>query len=214
MNFLLSIVASIVGGAILLGTASILSKKMRWLLICMFSRILDVDIDYVFPNKEASTENLEKEIVNAKFVYVFAGRGNELQRDTFNNLFIRRVKDIPTRILLPDTEINEGEYDWLMQREDELSKFDSAFGNKHLHGQVKMNIEFIQGYMKNNKIELRKYNYPNIGRIIITDKCVFFTPYKKDVHGRHSKVYKFRKNGEMYYNLLRFFDQLWNASAQ
>ena len=214
MNFILNVMASIIGGAILLGIASILSKKVRWLLISLFSRILDVDIDYVFPNKKASVEDLKKELVNAKFVYVFAGRGNELQRDTFNPLFINRTRDIPTKILLPDIQIGEGEYDWLMQREIELSKFDSAFGNKHLHTQVKTNMDFIQSYMQNNKIELRKYNYPNIGRIIITDRCVFFTPYKEDFHGRHSRVYKFRKNGDMYYNFLRLFNQLWNALTQ
>jgi len=211
MGFLCNVLASIVAGIILLVGASIFSKRMRRLLISILSHLLDIDIDYVFPNKKETEDDLENEIDKAQFVYVFAGRGNELQRDPFNSLFLNRNKNIPTKILLPKTGISENEYDWLMQREKELEKFDRAHGAGLLHQQVDNNANFINRYTQDPKVELRRYNHPNIGRIIITDRCVFYTPYKENAHGRHSRVYKFRKNGEIYYNFLRLFNQLWNS---
>ena len=210
MNFFINFLASFLAGIILLVVANILSKKVRRLFMSIFSLLLDIDIDYVFPDKKETEEVLKKEIDKAQFVYVFAGRGNELQRDPFNALFLHRSNDIPTKILLPKTQIQNGENDWLMQRESELQIFDPAHGKGLLKGQVKNNVSFINRYTEKTKVELKRYNCPHIGRIVITNRCVFYTPYKKDAHGRHSKVYKFRKNGEMYYNYLRFFDQLWN----
>ncbi|MCK5493552.1 MAG: hypothetical protein KAJ14_10620 [Candidatus Omnitrophica bacterium] len=215
MDFFFNVLSSIVGGAVLLILAAIFSMKIRWLLIGVFAMILDIDINNVFRNKKAAESNLKEEIDKAKFVYVLAGRGNELQRDPFNSIFSHRNvnRDIPTKILLPQTQFSNGEFDWLMQREMETAQFDSGYGHGMLHTQVEANAEFIQRYTQNNKIELQRFNSPNIGRIIVTDRCVFYTPYREDAHGRHSKVYKFRKNGEMYYNFLRLFNQLWNATT-
>ena len=78
----------------------------------------------VFPDKKACEETLKNEISKAKFVYAFAGRGNELKRDAFGSLFMNRKRDIPTKILLPKVQLEENEHDWLMQREEELENRD------------------------------------------------------------------------------------------
>jgi len=216
LNFVISVLASLIGGALLLVIAGTLSQKARWILIGVLSRILDVDIDYVFGDKKSCEADMRKEIELAHWVCFFAGRGNELQRDTFSSVFSKHASDRldSFRILLPETSLPEGQYNWLNQREQELAAFDPAYGDGLLSNQVESNIAFLNSHIKGQKIQLRRYNMPNIGRIVITDRCLFFTPYSKEAHGRHSKVFKFRRQCEMYENMLRFFEQIWAANQE
>ncbi|HLP45826.1 MAG TPA: hypothetical protein VK469_07770 [Candidatus Kapabacteria bacterium] len=211
-NFVLSVLASVIGGIILLFFASTLSQKARWVLIGVLSRILDVDIDYVFRDKRNSEGDVRKEIEIARWLCFFAGRGNELQQDTFSSIFKKESSDrlCSVRILLPETVTTVAEYNWLNQREQELSVFDPAYGDGLLITQIESNVTFLKKHFKNQRIQLRRYNMPNIGRMVLTDRCLFYTPYHSDMHGRHSRVYKFRPNCEIYENMLRLFDQLWN----
>jgi len=214
MNFVISVLASVIGGALLLVIAGNLSQKARWVLIGVLSRILDVDIDYVFKDKKSSEGDMRKEIELAHWILFFAGRGNELQRDTFSSVFSKHTSERldSFRILLPETSLPSGEYNWLNQREQELATFDPAYGDGLLSNQVESNITFLKSHIKDQKIQLRRYNMPNVGRLVITDRCLFYTPYSKEAHGRHSKVYKFRRHCEMYENMLRFFEQIWTAN--
>jgi hypothetical protein len=211
-NFALSVLASVMGGVILLLVTATLSQKARWVLIGVLGRILDVDIDYVFRDKKNSEGDLRKEIEMARWLCFFAGRGNELQQDTFATVFSKESSDRlgSVRILLPETTTTVGEYNWLNQREQELSIFDPAYGDGLLVTQIESNVTFLKKHIKSQRIQLRRYNLPNIGRIVLTDRCLFYTPYRKDAHGRHSRVYKFRPYCEMYENMLRLFNQIWN----
>jgi len=101
--------------------------------------------------------------------------------------------------------------DWAQRREEELAVFDHAFGRQGLlKEQVETVARFLDEYVKSSKAELRRYNYPHLGRILITDRCVFFTPYRTDSHGRDCSTYKFRR-GELYDSFARLFEQLWEA---
>jgi hypothetical protein len=214
MNFVTNVIASAVGGAILVFILATFSQKARWILIGVLSRILDVDIDFVFKDMKNSEPDMRNEIDRAGWLCFFAGRGNELQRDTFNSVFAKHPSERlqSVRILLPDTSVPTGHYDWLKQREQELASFDPAYGNGLLFTQIESNVTFLKPHIKNPKIQLCRFNLPNIGRIVLTDRCLFYTPYKKDAHGRHSRVYKFRRDCDMYDNMLRLFDQIWDSA--
>lgn len=214
-NFAISVLSSVLGGLILLLITILASKNARAVFIGVFGRLLGVDIDFVYRNKKESEERVRKEIKNARWIKIFTGRGNELQRDTFKSIFTRSPSDktFIVEILIPQTSIPKGHYDWLAQRERELSIFDPAFGDGLLRKQVESNYSLLLKHAENSVIKVRRCNVPNIGRIIITDRCLMYTPYRSDAYARDCKVYVFRKQDEMYDNLLRFFHQVWEATT-
>ncbi len=58
-QFLNSILSSIVAGIILLFLAGIFSTTIRRLFIGALSKVLDIDIDYVFPDKKTCEKTLK-----------------------------------------------------------------------------------------------------------------------------------------------------------
>ena len=213
-SFLLSVFASIIAGIMLLASTAILSSRARSVLIGVLGRLLDVDIDGVFQDKRAAEVDVRKELGRAREICIFAGRGHELQRDTFDPIFLHRpaTKTIRVRVLLPQTE-GAMDHDWTQQRQTELAQFDRAFLKPRLlKDQIETTVRFLDQYVKSGQAELRRFCYPHIGRIIITDRCLYFTPYRHDSHGRNCPIYKFRR-GELYDNFSRLFDQLWNVGG-
>jgi hypothetical protein len=212
-GFWISALASLLAGVVVVIVTAAVSSRARWVLTGILGRLLDVDIDAVFTDKRAAEADVRKELARAREIAIFTGRGNELQRDTFDPVFLHRpaAKALRVRILLPRTD-GSGEFDWTQQREEELSKFDRAFAR---HGLLKDQIEttarFLEGYVSTARVELRRFNCPHIGRIILTDRCAFFTPYRHDSHGRDCAVYKYRR-GDLYENYTRLYEQLWMAS--
>jgi len=214
MAFLLSGLSSLLAGVILLLVMSVMSPRFRWVLTGLLARMLTIDIDFVFPNKVAAQKDIEEELKRAKEVVIFAGRGNELQSETFAPILRGRHDGSkrPVRILLPRTELShQDEYDWTAQREGELAKFDSAFGSGLLRKQIEITVAFFQSYIADGTVDLRRFCCPHIGRILVTDRFAYFTPYRDDAHPRESCVYKFRRDGNMYDNLSRLFEQLWHS---
>ena len=213
-EFILGMLASIAGGiAILLCTR--VFGRWRRLLISALNRLAKADIERVFRNKIEAQSDIEQSIREAKDIAILTSRGNELQRSTFDSLFLHRPesRQFTFRILLPDTSIPKGQYDWTGQRERELAAFDSAFGGGLLHQQIATNASFLQPHIDAGKAQLRRFNAPHVGRVIIADGTAYYTPYRSDAHGRDCPVYKYRRNGEICRNYQRLFDQLWNASG-
>jgi hypothetical protein len=214
-NFLLSILASFIAGIILIWAAALVSQQARWVLTGLLSRLLNVDIDYVFNNKYEAQSDIEKELSRTHDVLILTSRGNELQRRTFATLFHQRPesRQVSIRILLPKTEIAPSDYDWVRQREGELAQFDPAFGKGLLKDQIEGTARFLQQHLSNGTVELRRFNHPHIGRVLITDRFLYYTPYRSDAHGSETEIFKFRRGGGMYDNFRRLFEQLWDAGA-
>ena len=217
--FFLSILASIIAALLVIFGAGIVSRRARGLLTALLTRWIDVDIEYVFKNKDEAHKDLHDELERSADIAILASRGNELQRATFSPVFLNpKDRKQPTvRVLLPATTLPEGEYDWAMQREKELASIDFAYGQRLngkrlLHQLIEANVQFLVQHAEAGNIELRRFNMPHIGRVVVTENYVYYTPYRSDAHGRESKVYKFRRGGEMYDNLRRLFYQLWGAS--
>ena len=97
------------------------------------------------------------------------------------------------RVLLPQTDPAKAGYEWTAQRERELATFDRAFGPDLLREQIETNVRFLEQYVAAGQVEVRRFSSPHIGRIVLTERCAYFTPYRKDRHGRDSVVYKFQR---------------------
>lgn len=213
-QFILGILASLAAGVILLLVARV-SRRWRTMLVAVTNALAGADVEHVFRDKADSQLNFEHRLRNAEDVAIFASRGNELQRGTFSSLFLHRYENraLRVRILLPSTSVSSDQHDWTAQREQELATFDAAFGGRLLHNQIDTNVAFLRPHVEAGKVELRRFNAPHIGRIVLVDGAAFYTPYRSDAHGRDSRVYKFRAGGEMSKNLQRLFEQLWDAGS-
>jgi hypothetical protein len=213
-GFSISFLGSLVAGVVLLLLTATVSSQARWILTGILGRLLGVEIDVVFSGKRSAEADMRDELGRAKEVALFTGRGNELQRDTFAQLFVNRpaAKQLRVRILLPTTDSCAG-LDWTEQRQEELASFDDAFRKPGLlKEQIEATARFLHQYVTSEKAELRRFNYPHTGRLLLTERCAYFTPYRHDSHARDCPVYKFRR-GYLYDNLARLFEQLWTADV-
>lgn len=209
MNFALAVLSSVIGGVLLLGLAGLLSERARWVLTSALSRLLDIDVEYVFRSPRAAAKDVEEELRRARSVHLLTGRGNELQREAFAPLLGRGRRSAEVCVLLPCTDHEPAYIDWVDDREAELSQFDQAFGTGTLRGQIRANAAYLAALP--TVVEVRRYDFPHIGRILVTDRCAYLTPYADDAHGRDSRVIKYRRSGEMYDFLDRIFTKSWLA---
>jgi hypothetical protein len=213
-ELIIGVLASLIAGVVLLAATAAMSRWARWVLTGLLGRLLRIDIDTVFNDKKAVDSDLRAELARANKVRILTGRGDELRRDTFDPLFMRRpaTSTVQVQLLVPDTRRRQGHVDWTQQREAELARFDPAFGSELLKQQIEANAGFLENYSKTGYLEVRRFNAPHIGRLVLTDRFAYFTPYQSTSHGRDNPVYKHRR-GVTYDNLDRLFRQLWDADA-
>jgi hypothetical protein len=214
MSFLANVLASVIGGALLIWFAALISSKARWIFTAAIARWLDIDVEFVFRNSTEAARDLAQELEQATDICIFTSRGGELQRETFAPVFSQRgAKKISVRVLLPDTALPPGTFDWTDQREQEAASFDHAFGAGMLARQIETTVAFMLQQVAAGAAQLRLFNAPHLGRLILTERYAYFTPYRADAHGHNTKVYKFRR-GDMYDNFKRLFEQLWSATSR
>lgn len=82
-----------------------------------------------------------------------------------------------------------------------------------LAAQISSTIEFLSRPVEQGLVQLRLFNYPHAGRIVLTDRVAYFTPYRRDAHSRDCRVIKYRRGGEMYDHLSRLFGMLWYSAT-
>jgi hypothetical protein len=92
-------------------------------------------------------------------------------------------------------------------------RFVVALAVARMREQIETNVRFLEQYVAAGQVEVRRFSSPRIGRIVLTERCAYFTPYRKDRHGRDSVVYKFRR-GDMYDSYSRLFEQLWESAGE
>jgi len=206
LNFLLGVLSSIAGSLILIVLTRISSK---YIFFEFCSRMLGNELLVKFENRESSKKSLQSALNSSSMVYIFAGRGNELRREPFEELFHKRPanRKVDLQILLPNPEQDDIRNNWLKEREAELSSFDSSYKVNTLKTEIIASIQYLKGYFEQDKCILGLYSFPHIGRFIVTDDYLFLTPYSNKNHARDCPVYKFKK-GHLYYNYLRLFCQI------
>jgi hypothetical protein len=105
--------------------------------------------------------------------------------------------------------------DWLEHRQAELAEFDKSFKTQGmLKDQVCAVTKFLVPHADGVKVQIRTFNQPHIARILITDRCAYFTPYRSDAHGKDSRVYKFRRGDDMYDCFARWFELSWKEGRK
>ena len=140
---------------------------------------------------------------------------HELKRETFRELIENKSKNKLIKILLPDSYIDNYEYNWINQRESELKRFSKAYTKKgKLSEEINDNYTYLLPYANENHIQLRRYNFPHLGRIIVTDRYAYYNPIDSNHHGNQCKIYKFGNRGQIYGSFLRYFDMLWEAANE
>ncbi len=209
VNFLLSILSSIIAAVIIFITAAWLSKNVRRALTSVASTLLKIDVKFVFTNSQEAGQDIKEAFTKTRHVRIFTGRGNEFQGDLYSSLLKDTGKRGPyTKILLPDPIEHNPQTNWIDYREREIAAFDKAYGKGTLRRQVENNLAFLKSYLHLGKFEVRKYSLPHIGRIILTDEQLFLQPYEENSHGRHSPVTQYGR-GSTYDMYSRFFDMVW-----
>lgn len=213
-QLIIGTLASLIAALIVFFTAIWRSKTVRRALTAVASTFLDVQIKYVFPTGKDAEPTITQELAESSRVKIFAGRGLQFQEHLYAPLLrevgttIRKVQ-----ILLPNADGTPRGLDWIKQRENELSKIDRSFGHGILREQIRTSIQFLLRHMKDDSFQIRLYDTNHIGRIVVTDQSVFFTPYSAVKHGRDCKVYHYGR-GDIYDNFVRFFDSVWEDSVE
>jgi len=214
VTLLISIGGSVIAGVLVLLVGGVVSERFRWILTAALGRLVDSDVDFVYGSPRAAEGDVHEELGKARIVHLFAGRGNELQREVFAPVLganpSARLREV--KILLPCTDHPCSGIDWVEDRESELASIDPAFGNDTLRNQIRTSSAFLEPLVRVGRLEVRRYDLPHLGRILVTDRCAYLTPYPADAHGRNSKVIKYRRSGEMYEFLERTFLKIWAAS--
>ena len=201
-----------IAGFLIVGVSGWFYRKiiLTRVLTPLFRYFKKNDIEHIYKNKAESENDLKSELSKATKVCIYTSRGNELNSEIFKSLLADKQKDrvIEMKVLLPKTEHINGEINWVEIRQTENDSFDSAYNAPNrLKGEFESNFEYLKTYKKSG-VSVKRYSYPHIGRIIITDNFVFYSPYSKTSHRSLNPVFKYRK-GAMYDNYCRMFNLLW-----
>ncbi|MED7926260.1 hypothetical protein SMD20_18535 [Nonomuraea sp. LP-02] len=209
-EFVIGVVSSLVATALAVVGGMALSPRVRSWPTLLLSRFTGLGVSRVHPRQRVAAEDLIAELGKARWVRVLAGRGNELTRDGFVALWEdegRRLEFV--HVLLPDT--NPPSASWLEWREDEIRRIDPGFSRGMLAEQVDINAQYIREVAAGrDNIELRRYNLPNLHRIVITDRVAFLTLYRRGTHGRDSPCIAAPRPGLMYDYAVQLFATAWD----
>lgn len=213
MSFTVSVFASVIGTVLVMMAGTLVSVFARRVLTDILGRFLKVDIEFVYNSPDHADADIKRDLSDARSVYIITGRGMDLQRSLPDCLGLgmgeRCGKDV--RVLLPDPDVPTDCVDWIAEREAEVAQFDADFGDGILRTQVETTVKYLQKPTKNGQMRLRGFNYPHVGRIIITNREAYFTPYRSDRHSQFCRVIKYRAGGDTYECLHRLFDNLWKV---
>lgn len=181
-------------------------------MIIWLSRLTGAGVARTYPKQSTANTALTDDLRDAKWVHVFASRGNELTRDSFAELWSRRSGTTPVKILLPDAPARPTG-SWLDQREREVSGHDPAFRAGLLGRQVKANLDYLHAHLGSRpEVEIKLYDFPHLARVIATDRVAYLTTYSEREHGRNSPCIVFQNPSPMYDFCLRIFDLAWSRA--
>jgi len=149
--------------------------------------------------------------MRAKEIRILTGRGRQFQGDLYDAALVGVSGRKPfVKVMLPETAPKNHGTDWVEHREQELAAHDKSFGNGLLRRQIDAVVAGLSKFVEEGRFEVRKFDLPHIGRIVLTDEYLFLTPYS-EAHGRHSRVYQYGR-GDSYEMFSRFFNMAWDDS--
>ncbi|MFI7615327.1 hypothetical protein ACIBP6_29270 [Nonomuraea terrae] len=209
-ELVIGIVSSLIATVLTVMAARFGVRWPRKWVLRLLSRISGLGITRAYDKQSDANAALDADLRAAHWIKVLAGRGNELTRDSFHDVWRQghtRLQSV--QVLLPDPMDPGG---WLRRREEEVRHIDPGFERGLLAEQVSTNINYLSSVVAANpSVELRLFDAPHTCRLVITDHLLYFTPYLSGRHGRNSPCFVFRNDSVMYDHLLRFFETLWRA---
>jgi len=212
-GFALGVISSLVATALTLALGWIGSRRIRRLPILALSHATGIGVERVYSQQRLANADLAADLAKARWVKVFAGRGNELTRDSFQGVWQaagNRLESV--QVLLPDPG---GAARWLGVREEEMRRLDPGFEAGLLAKQVRPNIEYISAIAdRSPAVSLRLYDLPNTCRVVATDRVAYLTTYTVGAHGRNSPCLVFRDPSPMYDFALRIFSTAWQGARR
>lgn len=214
VNILQGIVAALIAAAIVFVFGAFFSGTARRILTVAASELLGIDVNYVFASGKAAEGTVTRELASASTVDIFAGRGNDFQGTLYAPLLEPGKKSARrVRVLLPNPYGSPRGTDWIDYRDAELARVDASYGKGQVKRQIQTSVEHIEHHVDGERFQVRLYDMPHVGRIILTERYVFFTPYSDTKHGRDCRVFQCGR-GDIYDCCARFFDMAWIDSTE
>ncbi|MGW4062789.1 hypothetical protein ACWEGE_31215 [Amycolatopsis sp. NPDC004747] len=213
-DFVVGVISSLAATLLTVAGGWVFSKRLRRVLTAVFSRLAGLRVQQVYERQELASPDLARDLVNAQWIRVLTGRGNELTRDTFTPVWTGGTRRPPqfVEVLLPDPRPGPGS--WLARREEDLRRADPTFSAGFLAEQVRTNTNFVTAAARHHgNVSLRLYNLPNTHRVVITNEMAYLTLYGGSVHGRHSPCIAARRPGLLYDLALSLFSTAWEQSS-
>ena len=173
------------------------------------------EVRKVFQTRRHAEEHIARDIAGSRFVFALIGRGNYLQREIVNRL-ADNTKLL--RVIIPATKRQRGakDPDWTAINEAELAKIDEAYRVPGtLAAQLAATAATLQTYRDRGVLDFREVNFPHLGRLIITEKNVYLTPYDDVRPSADNKTiaYAARPDAVTYGHYLRLFNLLWQQGS-
>ncbi|GAB3213703.1 hypothetical protein SAMN02745673_01490 [Marinactinospora thermotolerans DSM 45154] len=211
-EFIIGVLSSIIATALTVTLGWLFSRGIRRRIVARLAGLTGLGIHYVYDQQREAERDLALDLNNARWLWVMAGRGNALTRDTFVSLWTKSAGRLEsTRILLPDPE--GGPESWLTKREEEIQKIDPGFRPGLLAEQVNANLTYLSEIARKTKnTAIRFYDLPNMCRVIATDEAAYITFYRPSEHGRNSPCVYTQRPSLMYDFALHLFSRAWEAS--
>lgn len=207
-GILVGILSSLLATVIICVIGRFRAARSHWWLL---SQREPLGIGRVYRRQRSAERDVARDLAQARWVKVLAGRGNALTRDAFTPLWSGELPSASVRILLPDPDA--GPDSWLRQRERDLRQFDCGFDEGLLAEQVRINTNYLLRVSGQRPgVEVRRYDLPHLWRVVATDRGAYVTFYGRYTHGRNSPCLYARTPGLLYDMALRLFDSAWSGS--
>jgi hypothetical protein len=213
IGFVLGIASSLAATVLTIAIGWLGSKRMRHWPVAALSKVTGLGIQRSYPQQKLANLDLSHDLAAARWVKVLTGRGNELTRDSFQQVWQEADSRLESvQVLLPDP--GPGSVSFLAAREAEIRRYDTGYRAGLLSEQVRSNINYIAAIAdKRNHVELRVFDLQQVCRIIVTDRVAYLTVYSASDHGRNSPCVVFSNPGPLYDFALRMFTVTWEHAV-
>jgi hypothetical protein len=210
--FLFGMLSSLAASGIALALGLLRGSRLLWWLVTACSWCTGTGLGRVYRRQSSAEQDMARDLSQARWIKVLAGRGNVLTREVFSPLWSGELSAESIQVLLPDPR-PQGD-SWLDRRSHDLSRFDPGFTPDLLRNQVRTNMEYLAHVTRAQRnFELRKFNLPNTCRVIATDRAAYLTFYNSSAHGRNSPCLYARAPGLLYSIALQQFGIAWLNSS-
>ena len=180
-------------------TLAILRKKIAKWLNNMVLKPLNSFSDW-----NAVEADVIKNMEKSSFLYIMTGRGNFLlggDRGSGKNPYFEYFSDKNKKVIILLPNIYD-ECKWIIQRVEEMKKIENSMitGVPAFKAQIHAVIMGIEEAVLcvDKKRFIALFDSFHIGKIILLDKVAYFQPYLSDTDGKDGRVYKYKKNSDMY----------------